>query len=260
MKRTTDEELYVRGSATLLASWEECARGSAGAALHRLDGVAAAVFPTDPERTFYNNALLDRGLEPAERSRAIDAMAAAYAAAGIEHYAAWVHESDEPMSAALIDRGYTLNEKTRAMGMSLTDHAISPPDLDLGPSDWHEYLAFLESLGVPPGLLSSTDPKAFQLRTARQSGETVAVALAYEHGGDCGVFNVTTVEAARRQGLGSALTAVLLVDAVARGCTTASLQSTPMAEGVYAGLGFRDLGEIHEYVGAGGTRQSRSAE
>ncbi len=27
----TDKELYVRGAATLLASWEEYARGSAGA-------------------------------------------------------------------------------------------------------------------------------------------------------------------------------------------------------------------------------------
>jgi len=34
--RTTDRELYVRGSATLLASWEEYTRGSAGAALVRL--------------------------------------------------------------------------------------------------------------------------------------------------------------------------------------------------------------------------------
>jgi hypothetical protein len=40
----------------------------------------------------------------------------------------------------------------------------------------------------------------------------------------------------------------LLRDAVDRGCTTASLQSTPMAEGVYAAVGFRDLGRFIEYV------------
>ena len=44
-----DSNLYARGNATLLASWEAYARGSAGAALHRLDGVAAAVFPSEPE-------------------------------------------------------------------------------------------------------------------------------------------------------------------------------------------------------------------
>lgn len=34
----------------------------------------------------------------------------------------------------------------------------------------------------------------------------------------------------------------------ARGCRAASLQSTPMAERVYASAGFRDLGRILEYV------------
>ena len=39
-------------------------------------------------------------------------------------------------------------------------------------------------------------------------------------------------------------------DAVARGCTTASLQATAMAERLYSRLGFRDLGRILEYVPA----------
>ena len=65
---------------------------------------------------------------------------------------------------------------------------------------------------------------------------------------DCGVFNVSTVEAMRRRGLGTALTARLVRDAAARGCTTASLQSTAIAERVYAAVGFRDLGRILEFV------------
>jgi hypothetical protein len=36
--------------------------------------------------------------------------------------------------------------------------------------------------------------------------------------------------------------------ALARGCETASLQSTPMVERMYAAVGFRDLGRILEYV------------
>ena len=42
----SDADLYRRGSATLLASWEEYARGAADASLQRFPGVAAAVFPT----------------------------------------------------------------------------------------------------------------------------------------------------------------------------------------------------------------------
>jgi predicted GNAT family acetyltransferase len=56
------------------------------------------------------------------------------------------------------------------------------------------------------------------------------------------------VEKARRRGLGTALTAAQVHDARGRGCRTASLQSTEIAERVYAAVGFRDLGRILEYV------------
>jgi predicted GNAT family acetyltransferase len=42
------------------------------------------------------------------------------------------------------------------------------------------------------------------------------------------------------------LTAHLLYEARDRGCTTSTLQSTPMAERIYARLGFRDLGRYLE--------------
>ena len=44
------------------------------------------------------------------------------------------------------------------------------------------------------------------------------------------------------------LTAVHARDALERGCATASLRSTQMAEGVYGAVGFRDLGRILECV------------
>jgi predicted GNAT family acetyltransferase len=72
--------------------------------------------------------------------------------------------------------------------------------------------------------------------------------MAFDLGDDCGIYNVATLEHARRRGLGTALTALLAHDAVARGCRTASLQSTPIAERVYAAVGFRDLGRILEYA------------
>jgi len=44
------------------------------------------------------------------------------------------------------------------------------------------------------------------------------------------------------------VTAAQLHHARNRGCETASLQSTPMAERLYAALGFRDLGSFLEYT------------
>lgn len=59
---------------------------------------------------------------------------------------------------------------------------------------------------------------------------------------------VGTVAAARRQGLATALSAHAAAEARERGCTTVSLQSTEIADGVYARVGFRDFGRFDEYV------------
>lgn len=249
MTITTDSDLYLRGAATLLASWEQYACGSDGAAIVHLDGASAGVFPNDPERAVYNNALVDRDLGPSERAEVIGALHDAYASAGVERYAVWVHERDEGTRKELRRRSYTLEEYTRAMGMSLDD--VAPPphsELELDRGDWSDYVRYLQVVGAPEGLLGGADPTAFHLLMARLAGEDVATALAFDHDGDCGVFNVSTLAAARRQGLGTALTARALPDAAERGCSTASLQATPMAERIYAALGFRDLGRILEYV------------
>jgi GNAT superfamily N-acetyltransferase len=248
MPVATDTDLYARASATLLASWDEYAQGSAGATLERLRGVSAAVFPREPERSVYNNALLDRDLGRGERARAVDAMERTYRAAGVDRFAAWVHESDEGMRAELSSRAYRIDERTRAMGMSLDDISVTRPELELERSDWPDYLHYLEAFGVPAGLLGDADPSAFHVLSARLDGTIVASGLAFDHDGDCGVFNVGTLEASRRRGLGTALTARLVYDAAERGCSTATLQSTEMAERVYAAVGFRDLGRILEYV------------
>src|SRR5690606_37593530 len=133
----------------------------------------------------------------------------------------------------------------RAMGIDLD--GIRPPhiDIELGPADWSDYLRYE---GLPSDFLAAADHAASHVLAARQNGEIVAAALAYDHAGDCGIFNVSTLERARRRSLGSAVTFAQLSAAKARGCRTASLQATPMAERLYARLGFRDLGRILEYV------------
>jgi ribosomal protein S18 acetylase RimI-like enzyme len=231
-------DLRLSGVETLVASFEAYARGARDATVLRLPGVTAAVFPHPPERAVYNNALLAPDAD-------LDAMEAAYAAAGVGRFAAWVHESDEAMRAELADRGYTLDTTTRAMGMDLDDLRVPRPELELDPPEWPAYVTWLESVGVPPGLLAGADPSEFHLLIARGA---VATALAFDHDDDCGIYNVGTLEHARRRGLGTALTARLLHDARARGRTTASLQSTEMAEDVYRAVGFRDLGRILEFV------------
>src|SRR5262249_38981713 len=151
-------------------------------------------------------------------------------------FAAWVHESDAAMRADLERRGHRVSESTRAMGMALADVRLPPPEIELGSTDWCRYLRLF---GLPSGLLPGADHTAFHLVVARLDGEDAAAALAFDHGGDSGIYNVGTVERARRRGLGTALSALQLHDARDRGGRTASLQATPMAERVYAAVGFR---------------------
>jgi ribosomal protein S18 acetylase RimI-like enzyme len=223
--------------ATVIASWAEYARGARGALLRRLPGVTAAVFPEGPERAVYNNAVL-------ARAEAVDAMEAAYAEAGVERFAAWAHERDAPIRAELERRRYAVVESTRAMGMPLTDARPARADIELRPASWAEYLRVDD---LPEGILAGIDGEAFHVVVGCLDGVAVAAGIAYDHEGDCGVYNVGTHAHARRRGIGTAVTAALVHDARARGCETASLQSTPMAEGVYAAAGFRDLGRILEY-------------
>jgi ribosomal protein S18 acetylase RimI-like enzyme len=241
----TDRELYRRGVATLLASWAEYARGARGAAVRRLGGVAAGVFPHRPERAVYNNAILERDLGQGERAAAVTAMEAVYAAAGVDGFAAWAHESDAALQAELTGRGYTLRETTRAMGMVLG--GVRAPAVELEALDWPAYLRHLWTEDGLAGLLAGVDAAAFHAVAAREDGEIVAAGIAYDHDGDCVVGNVGTVEHARGRGLATAITARLVADAQARGCSTASLQATEMAERVYAAVGFRDLGRFLEF-------------
>jgi ribosomal protein S18 acetylase RimI-like enzyme len=101
---------------------------------------------------------------------------------------------------------------------------------------------------LPPGLLDRVDHTPFRVLFGCLDGQIVTTAMAFDRHGDCGIYNIETLAPARRRGLGTALTAVHLHDGRERGCQSASLQSTPMAERVYAAAGFRGLGRIFEYV------------
>jgi ribosomal protein S18 acetylase RimI-like enzyme len=76
----------------------------------------------------------------------------------------------------------------------------------------------------------------------QSDGEPVSGLLAREQDGDCYFWFVATVPEAQRRGLSSELMRVALRAARERGCVTATLESTRMAEAMYERLGFRPLG------------------
>ena len=72
MTPSADTDLYRRGMDTVVAAWDEYARGTPGAEVRRSPGVAAAIFPGGPERDGYNNAILLRDLPAPDASAVVE--------------------------------------------------------------------------------------------------------------------------------------------------------------------------------------------
>jgi ribosomal protein S18 acetylase RimI-like enzyme len=241
----SDTALYETMHGSMVAAWRVVADGSEKASVIEVPGAIVALFPVGAERAFYNNAVLDRGLDSRAAGAAREAIAAIYGDAGIRDYATWVHEHDEHANAEMRRRGLKLGEITRGMAMPLENLSTPIPDADFGPPDWDEYLRVVE---LSEGTYAGLDPAAFEIVIARLDGKSASAGMSLDHGDDCGIFSLGTLAHARRRGLGTAVTTRLLHDARRRGCSTASIQATAMAVGVYTAIGFRDLGAFNEYV------------
>ena len=79
-------------------------------------------------------------------------------------------------------------------------------------------------------------------------GRPVATSTLFMSEGVAGIYNVSTLPAARRRGIGAALTVEPLLEAARRGCTLAVLHSSKMALPVYRRLGFATYCYFHEYL------------
>ncbi len=234
-------ELYERMARSLVASWTALAQGAPGAWVR--DGVA--VFPAGAARAIYNNALLRPG-----DATTIDAALAAYGGAGIDGFALWVHESDHATRAALRTRGLRHDVSTRAMAMTLDGPPGPRPGIDAQAASLDVVLGVNR---LPADLLPGGAP-GWRALAATLDGVPAAALMTFDHDGDCHIANVATLPHARRRGLATALTTLALQEAARRGCRTASLQASPMAERLYAAIGFRDLGRFDEYVAGASDR------
>lgn len=79
-------------------------------------------------------------------------------------------------------------------------------------------------------------------------GLPVTSGLGVRTGDTIGVYNIATVERARRRGYGAAMTMRIVADGAAEGCDVAVLQATDMGRPIYERLGFRTVVEYHGYV------------
>jgi hypothetical protein len=82
----------------------------------------------------------------------------------------------------------------------------------------------------------------------RADGEPVVVSTLLLSGGVAGIYNVGTVEHARRRGYGRSITLAPLFDARDSGYRIGVLQSTAMGRSLYESLGFREYCTFSRYL------------
>lgn len=106
----------------------------------------------------------------------------------------------------------------------------------------HHIRLLEEAFGMPPALTRGAFPMAMlflpclAVWLGELGGEVVTTALSVEVGSAVGIFNVGTPERHRGKGYGAAVTAHAVR---ASSASTAFLQSSPLGESVYRGLGFQ---------------------
>ena len=242
-----DGALRERRLASQRAFYRMFAPHSPGGRLIELDGVTAAVVPAAPERSVFNSVVYE---DADALLGALDDLAAAYDDAGVEAWTVWVPGGDPAVTEALGAAGHELDATPEAMARPL--EGVVRPDL---PEDWTAEADIREVAGVNDAsyefrsdpftrAFSSIPPGTAHLYAARVDGEPAAVLMTHDHEGDCGIWAVATLPAARGRGLSRALLAHALVDARERGCETTSLEATQLGRPVYERLGYWPLGVV----------------
>lgn len=79
------------------------------------------------------------------------------------------------------------------------------------------------------------------------AGRPVAATALLLHKGVAGIYGVTTIEEARRQGIGETLTRHVVQEAKKLNYRTATLSPTDMSETIYRRIGFRNYCELYHY-------------
>ena len=164
----------------------------------------------------------------------------------------------------LLGAGYELVSDSAGMALDLAGFASepSPPGVEIATVDDEAGLAAWAGIqqraldldatrteawrGAHDRVMSADIP--FRDWIALLDGAPVAAAGLFVAAGVAGIYNVATVPEARGRGIGRAITAAALVEAVARGQRTAVLGASEMGYPVYRRLGFRDVSRLRSYA------------
>lgn len=208
--------------------------------------VLAAVTPEAPERSLPNSVVYE---DPGDVLAALPALCEVYATAGVRAWTVWVRPGDEALGAELAARGHDFDGQPMLMAARIDelDLASAPPLRAVAVDDWgvvgelNDLAYGVSGLREAFARYDGRDTRGWLALDGERPLATVAV---LEHGGDAFVVFVATLPEARGRGLCRGLMAHALREAAARGCTTTTLEGSPMGAPVYARMGYRELGRL----------------
>ena len=241
----TNAELLERTWAGMRHFFGTAARAP-GATRLDFEGVTALVQPGTPERSLWNSVFYD---SPAALGAALDQLASAYSAAGVNAWTVWVPDDDAAAARVLERAGHRLDAAPMAMGLDLTDGLDPAPELDLDADATLEEVGRINdrAYGLENSFsraLRGLSDDSLIFYVARLDGVSSACVPVLDTDGDCGIYGLATLPEAQGRGLGRGLMLHALAEAASRGCTTSTLEATTAGYSLYQRLGYRDLGRI----------------
>lgn len=213
-------------------------------------GVQGSICRAVPDRSIVN------GVVYADAGAVVEALpelARRYDEAGIRAWTVWVLPGDEAVAAALAGAGHVLDGTPELMCASLRDLDLAPrgETWPITAGAWPQVAALNDvAFGIPAGhgfgavLDDIPEADGLHRHVLTVDGRPASCVVTCEAGGDAYVLFVATDPAYGRRGLCRATMRAALRGAVARGCTTTSLEASAMGRPVYAALGYGAFGPV----------------
>ncbi|MEO5940655.1 MAG: GNAT family N-acetyltransferase [Candidatus Limnocylindrales bacterium] len=232
--------------------------------IHGTTGIPLAIF----------NGATGARFEPATADERIEAVLRPFREQAID-MSWWVGPTSTPVDLAtrIAARGLVVDEEVPILARLLDGWTAEPPAAGIeiervsDPAGYRVATDIMfEAFGLPRGVFDvvveryaglSIGPRAVQhTYLARLDGRAVGTSLGFVVEGVVGVYNVATLEDARRRGVGAAITAAAVAGGLADGAVATLLETSPLGRPVYERLGFREIGSVTILVGAFGSSSS----
>lgn len=265
-KPLDEDDLAACVQENVVATFAFAGTHMAGGRVERFDGVTLVT--TGLPLLLFNQVLVNDGHGVDATRASIEAAVGLFRGLGKRFVVTLRGGQDEPYYDTVADLGLrALPDSPWMPGMAMhplptpggaplpAGHEIRVVADAAGLADHAHVLA--EGFGMPLewatafALESSAAEPSVTFYVGYQDGEPVTSGLGVRTGRTIGVYNIATVEAARRRGLGAAMTQRAMDDGAVAGCDVAILQASDMGLPVYLRLGFQTVVEYYGYTEPG---------